>query len=398
MADSKTHEIVVLGANFSGAGISHYLLRHTIPALQKLDSTRAYHITVVSPNTDWFFKPATPRVLIAPALIPEEKVWRSLSDVFKRYPAEQISRVQGFATALDPTKKTVSVKLNSSGEQTIAYDSVVIATGTTGNPAFTLHNDQSLTSKYYNSTQEVLPKTKTVLIAGGGAVGVETAGEIGAAFPSADITILSGSTRLLARATTKLSTRAEEYLKTNFGAKVVHNVRVTAASGDSPTTVTLSDGSTKTYDLYIDCTGGRPNSSFLPKSWLDASGRVVQKDKYFRARGSESSDDAKDVYIVGDIVAGGTDNIFQLEAMVPCVGTAIGQDIAAKIGKAGKAPPLREFKPMTNTLMVPIGPGGGVGMLMGWAVPSLMVKTVKSKSFLIDMLDGYAFGDKWSKA
>lgn len=399
MSDSKTHEIVVLGANFGGAAISHYLLRHTIPALQKLDSTRAYHITVVTPNTDWLFKPGTPRVLIAPELLPEEKVWRPLSDIFKRYPADQITLVYGFATALDPTKKTINVKLNSSGEQTITYDSVVLSTGTTSaNPAYGLHNDQSLTSKTWKSTHGALPKVKTVLVAGGGAVGVETAGEIGSAFPSIDITILSGSSRLLERIIPKLGARAEEYLKTNFGAKVVHNVRVTATSGDGPTTVTLSDGSTKTYDLYLDCTGGKPNTNFLPKSWLDKSGRVIKKDNYFRARGGESSNDAKDVYIVGDLLAGGEDNIFQLEAMVPCVGTAIGQDIASKIGKAGKAPPLREYKPMEGVIQVPIGPNGGVGMIMGWAVPSWVVKTIKAKSFLIDLLEPYAFGDKWKKA
>lgn len=399
MSNSKTHEIVILGANFGGAGIAHYLLRHTIPALKKLDSTITYHITVVTPNKDWLFKPALPRVLIAPAQLPEEKVWKPLTEIFSQYPAGQISIVQGYATELDAAKKTVHVKLNSSGEQTVAYDSLVLATGTTGGlPGYTLNHDQSLTSKSLKSVHERLQTAKTVLVGGGGAVGVETAGEVGHFFPKADLTILSGSAKLLERCIPKLGVRAEEYLKTNFDAKVIHNLRVTATSGDGPTTVTLSDGSTKTYDVYLDSTGSKPNTDYLPKSWLDGTGYVIKKDEHFRARGSGSSDDAKDVYIIGDILAGGTVNIFQLEPMVPCVGAALGQDVAAKIGQKGKAPPLKGFAPMAGTILIPIGPGGGVGSIKGWAIPSFLVKAVKSKSFLIDMLPTYALGDKWKKA
>lgn len=403
MSESKTHEIVILGGNFGGVGSAHYLLRHTIPALKKLDKSRTYHITLVTPNKDWFFKPATPRVLVAPTLLPEEKIWRPLADVFKQYPADQISIAQGVATNLDSGNKTVTVKLTTSEseQKTIRYGSVIIATGTTGNAAFTLHEDQSLTSKTYKSVQAALQTAKTVLIAGGGAAGIETVGEIAIAFPEIEITLVSSAPKLLDRVgNPKLSTQAEAYLKNHLRVRVINNLKVTATGGggDGPTTVTLSDGSTHTVDLYIDCTGAKPNSQFLPKSWLDVRGRVIKKDAYFRARGSsDSANDAKDVYIVGDIVAGSENNIWDIEANVPVVGTAIGNDIAAKVGKAGRAPAQKEFKPIKRVMMVTIGPTGGVGQVLGWTVPSWFVKITKAKSYLIDLLDVYAMGDKWKK-
>ncbi|KAM7194374.1 hypothetical protein V8F33_007262 [Rhypophila sp. PSN 637] len=399
MSESKPYEIVILGGNWGGIGSAHYLLRHTIPALQKLDKTKTYHITIVTPNKDWLFKPAAPRVLVAPNLLPEEKIWRPLTEVLKQYPADQYSIVQGVATNLDSSSKTVTVKLAASGQQTVSYDSVIIATGTSGHPAWTLNEDKTLTSKAHKTIQAALQKAQTVLVAGAGAVGLETAGEIGVAFPKIKLTVVTGSAKPLERANNpKLSKQAEAYLTDTIKATVINNLKVTSTEGDGPTTVTLSDGSVHQVDVYINCTGGRPNSDFLPKEWLDNRGGVIKKDAYFRVRGSsDSGSDAKDVYVVGDVVAGSENSIWELEANVPVVGTAIGTDIAAKIGKAGKAPPLKEFKPIKNVMVVPIGPNGGVGQVFGWTVPSWFVKVTKAKTFLIDLLEPYAFGDKWKK-
>ncbi|KAK3313154.1 hypothetical protein B0H66DRAFT_387393 [Apodospora peruviana] len=398
MSTTKKHEIVVLGGNFGGLSATHYLLRHTIPALQKLDKDQTYHVTLVTPNTDFLFKPATPRILIAPELLPESKIWRPLSDGLKRYSADQVTLVQGIATDLDPAKRAITVSLKPSrGEQTLSYDTVVIATGTTSaSPAYTLHDNQSLTTETFKSVKAALADgAKTVLIAGGGAVGVETAGEVASAYPSAEVTLLSGADRLLKRTEARVGTRAQDYLQRHLGVKVVHNIRVTGLKGDGPSkTATLSDETTRTVDVYIDATGGTPNSKFLPKEWLDESGRVIKKDAYFRVKGG-GEDDAQGAYIIGDIVAGSNNTIFELDANVPTACSAIGVDIAAKIGQEGKAPPLKEFKPMKNTIIVPVGPSGGVGLLLGWCAPSFFVKFVKCKTFLTEMIDGIVSGDKW---
>lgn len=426
MASNKAHEIVLLGGNFGGVGAAHYLLRHVIPALKQLDKTTTFNITLVTPNTRLFFKPASPRSSIQPNLLAESKLWRPLSDAFKQYPASQFKLVRASAVGIDPSTRTVTVA--STGmevyEQAIVYDSLIISTGTTSPSAlWTLHRDENLTSDAFKAVQTSLPTAKTILIAGGGPVGVETAGEVASLHSNAKVTLLSGGSRLLQRFKPDTSARAQVYLEQKLGVTVVHNLRVernfNGQTKAETAPVPLSNGSTHTADVYIDATGGAPNSQFLPRDWLDETGRVITHDAYFRVRGSGDSDPhAEGVYALGDIVAGSKNTIFELDAMVPTVCSSIGVDIAARYNllvSAGRPGLLRsllaflpgmgsvsagvltqkEFKPMKDTVLVPIGPNGGVGQLFGWQVPSWFVKMAKGKSFLIEMVDPMISGDKW---
>lgn len=432
MATNKSHEIVILGGNFGGVGAAHYLLRHTIPSLQHLDKSKTLHVTLVTPNSRAYFKVASPRSAIQPNLLAGSELWRPLSEAFDRYPADQIKIVKAKAVGLDPSNRTVTVAPTGAGEaeQTIPYDSLVISTGTTSpSPLWTLHGDENLTSDAFKKVNESLTKAKTVLVAGGGPVGVETAGEIASAQPNVKITLLSGGPRLLQRTKPEIGARAQAYLEQKLGVTVIHNVRVEhsvprAASNDGDagkTTIPLSDGSTHSTDLYIDATGGVPNSQFLPPEWLDETRRIITRDAYFRVRGSGDGDgNAAGVYVLGDIVAGSNNTVFELDAMVPVVCSSVGVDIAAQYtpaegdraprpgllrtllgvlpgaGPKGPGPVVqKEFKPMKDTILVPIGPDSGVGQLFGWQVPGWFVKMAKGKSFLIELMGPMISGEKW---
>merc|ERR1712098_588269 len=89
-------------------------------------------------------------------------------------------------------------------------------------------------------------------------------------------TILSGGARLLPKLVPANSAAAESRLKA-LGVKTVNGVKVSSSTknADGTTTVTLDDGSSKTVDVFIDATGPKPNSSFLPQSWLNSTGHVV---------------------------------------------------------------------------------------------------------------------------
>ncbi|KAH8901243.1 FAD/NAD(P)-binding domain-containing protein [Thozetella sp. PMI_491] len=424
MPDSKAKEIVVLGGNLAGLGAVHFILRHTIPALQRLDKASAYHVTLVTPNTHFFFKPACPRALIQPSLLPDSKLWRPLSEALGRYPADQVAHLQATATSVDPGKRSVTVTLRGSdesalGQQTISYDSLIIATGTTSHsPLWGLHDDQELTPRTWESVRAALASAKSVLIGGGGAVGVELAGEIATVYPAVEITLVSGGPRLLTRVIPEAGgALAQKILETQFrNVNVVHNVTVTGTTGGAgATAVALSDGGTQSVDLYIDATGATPNSQFLPADWLDATKRVISRDEFFRVRGN-GTDDVEGVYAVGDVVAGSANSLMELQATVLTVCTAVGADLAAKLKsgavEAPKAPSLfqklsavlfgadvlqqKVYPPLQNTVMVPIGPSGGVGQLFGWLVPGWFVKWAKGTSFLTEFIDPLIAGTKFS--
>ncbi|KFY08360.1 hypothetical protein V492_06302 [Pseudogymnoascus sp. VKM F-4246] len=377
--ESKVHEIVILGSHFSGLGTAQSLLRDIIPALSKQTPNVAYHVTIVAPHTEYFYNIPGPRYLVGKELITSSQLFFPISGALNEYKADQYATVQGKATAVDPEKKVVSVALEGGATQEIEYQSLVIATGTTSNSKLWQVNDhEDVTKALYVSVQAALVTAKRVLIAGGGAVGVETAGEIATHYPKAEITILSGSDRLLPRLVPGNSSSAESRLNA-LGVKTVHKTRVRSASenANGSTTVVFSDGTTQTVDVYIDATGGKPNTSFLPPAWLNSNGYVITDG------GKTLRTPTAGVYALGDVADYSNSSlIYALSSILP-VTTSIGIDIAASAGKNGLFK-QKIFKPMKDTQIVPTGPSTGVGQIMGWRVPGWLVWLIKSRTFFLE--------------
>ncbi|KAL2075049.1 hypothetical protein VTL71DRAFT_8829 [Oculimacula yallundae] len=383
----STHEILILGGHHSGINVAHYLLRHVVPKLTKVTPLTSYHITIVTPNTEFFWNIASPRLIVNETLIPEEKVFLPIAKEFAPYDAALFAFVKGKATALDPESRTVSV----SNSQKITYNSLVIATGAHYvSPAWQVNDSEEVSKSEISTLRTALKGGKSVLIAGGGAIGVETAGEVGAQFPKHDTTILSGGERLLPKLLVSNSSAAESRLKA-MGVKTVNGVKVSSSTknADGTTTTTLSDGSSRTVDVYIDATGGKPNSAFLPSSWLNASGHVLTDDKTMRT-------DKPGIYAIGDVASYSSGSIMDANNAVAPLGTSIGIDLAKAAGKESLFT-QKEFKPMKGTQFVPTGPSGGVGQVMGYKMPSLAVWAAKSKSYLVWLAPGAVAGGSVKK-
>ncbi|OBT47706.1 hypothetical protein VE00_02203 [Pseudogymnoascus sp. WSF 3629] len=390
---SNVHEIVILGSHFSGLGTAHSLLRDIIPTLSKQTPNVRYHVTIVAPHTEYFYNIAGPRYLIGKEVIDPSKLFLPIAGALKGYKADQYATIQGKATAVDHERKVVSVASQDGATQEIGYESLVIATGTTSNSKLWQINDhQDATKDLYTSVQAALPTAKRVLIAGGGAVGVETAGEIATHFPKAEITILSGSDKLLPRLVPGNSSSAEARLRA-LGVKTVHKTRVRSAAetANGSTTVVFSDGTTQTVDVYIDATGGKPNTSFLPPAWVDAKGYVITDG------GKTLRTPTAGVYALGDVADYSNGSLIDAMASIVPVATSIGIDIATSAGNA-ELFKQKIFKGMKGTQLVPTGPGSGVGQIMGWRVPGWFVWLIKSRTFFVDKAEPTWLGLEIAKA
>lgn len=391
-AASKTHEIVILGSHCSGLATAHCLLRDIIPVLSKATPSVSYHVTIVAPHTEYFHNIAAPRYLIGKDVIPENKLFFSIAEALTEYKADQYTIVQGKAVAVDPTKKAVSIALQDGEKQEINYQSLVIATGTTSNSKlWHINEHQDTTKDLYKSVHASLATAKKIVIAGGGAVGVESAGEVGTYYPKAEVTLLSGNDRLLPRLVPKNSSAAEGKLKA-IGVTTKHNLRVTSSSTnpDGTTTLVLSDGSTKITDVYIDATGCKPNSSFLPAEWVNDKGYVITDGKTLRTN-------TPGVYAVGDVADYSNGSQIYVVASIVPVARSIGVDIATG---AGKKDLFKEkiFSPITDTQIVPTGPSTGVGQIKGRRVPGWLVRLIKSKTFFVDKAELSWRGKDFGKA
>lgn len=293
----------------------------------------------------------------------------------------------GKAVSLDPLKKTVRVELrDAEAGMVINYSTLILATGSKSNsPLWFMNDHQEVVKNKYEELQASLAKSETVLIAGGGAVGVETAAEIGF-YLKKRITVLSGGERLLPRHPAGNASTAESKLK-DLGVETIHNLRSLSSRklDDGCTEVTLSDGSTRKFDIFIDATGTTPNSAFIPAAWLNASGKVTCDDKSFRVIG------APNVYVFGDLASCSDGGIQTVMFGASSIGSSISVDLATEYNVPS---PIHQkyFKPMKDTQFVTIGPNGGVGEIMGWRVPSLIVWWVKSRDMFMSRGPGSVRG------
>ncbi|KFY98647.1 hypothetical protein V500_01586 [Pseudogymnoascus sp. VKM F-4518 (FW-2643)] len=392
------HNIVILGGNFSGVPTAHYLLRHVLPNLNRANSDNPkYVVTLISPSDHTFFKVAAPRALLSADKSLYDKPFASIPSGFKNYDSSVFSFIQGEAVKVDEAANTVSVKLTNDNKPiSVQYNSLVIATGTiSSSPLWTLHGDYKLAKDTSADILKQLPTAKTILIAGGGAVGVETAGEVAYNYSGKNITLLSGGTRLLPRLKhTGIAKTAEKQLA-SLKVKILHNIKVTSSTElpDGKVSVKLSDGSTRILDVFIDATGGTPNTNFLPADWLDDRKRVVTDMATLRATKAPAG-----VYSLGDVASFSKNNIMDAGWSVPPLCYSIWSDLHDK-STGGNALKEKTYKQIEADMqIVPIGPNGGVGVIFGWQIPNFLVRSLKSKTYFMEKAAGMATGEDVLKA
>jgi NADH dehydrogenase FAD-containing subunit len=306
----STETILILGGSFAGLSAAHWALKHVLPQLPKKEGV-TYNVTVVNPSKDFYWRIAAPRAAVSKEMMPSSKIFYPIEPAFT-YAASQFKFVHGTATHVDPAGMTVSVTTVDGNQQSIPYIALVIATGwTSPSPLFTQVTDRAALEHIYDAFQAGLKSAKSVVVAGGGPVGVETAGEIAEILngkpgffqsapknPKAKVTLISGDKKLLPVLREAISKDAEQLLK-RVGCDVVYNTRVVGSSKEGEKTkVELSNGESLEADIYIDATGMRPNTGFLPKEWLDNRSKVACNPKTLRV---EHESAGPRVYVVGDV-------------------------------------------------------------------------------------------------
>ena len=269
---AATHEIVIIGASFAGLTVASNLLRDILPAISS-SGKEAFKVTLINPTKEFLWKIGLPRTIVNPTALPLDKALTDIEPYFTKYGPEKFQFIQAYASSIDPTSKTVKL----STETSVKYDSLVICSGTGFNSDLwsTTPGVDHLRSAI-EDIHHKLPAAETIYIAGGGPAGVETAGEFGDTYASKkDVTLLSGGTQLLNRLNNKNVGKDAESRLQKMNVKVVHDVQVTNHHSENGKEVLqLSNGETKTVDIYIEAIGDKPNSSFVPAEWRTERGQV----------------------------------------------------------------------------------------------------------------------------
>lgn len=232
------------------------------------------------------------------------------------------------------------------------------------------------------ANHDALRAAKSVAIVGAGAVGIELAGEIAAAFPSKKVTLVSGTPTLLPAYNAKLGRKLETQLKAMRVTLRLGAPARAIQSNDAPFAgrIELTNGETIEADIVFPAIGAKPVNDLLravPGVSLDALGRATV-DPWLRPAG------AKNLFALGDVAAAGDAmTIVAITRQQPWLTKTIkamlgGADIAA-------LPPYKAWP--SAPILVPLGPAKGASQLPltrnGFVVGGLTTSLIKGRRLFI---------------
>jgi pyruvate/2-oxoglutarate dehydrogenase complex dihydrolipoamide dehydrogenase (E3) component len=238
-------------------------------------------------------------------------------------------------------------------------DIIVLATGSRSAKPFKPTGDSIAEfRKAVVDTHEMLGAARSVAIVGGGAVGIELAGEIAAGTAGKRVALFSNSPSLFPNMPSAFGKRLLTQL-----AKMGVQVRLGAsvegfrgADGPRPGPLQLSSGQSEPADIVFPAIGATPVTKALdtlPGVSFDPVGRV-SVDPWLRVAGRPN------MFAVGDMAANGDPmTIVSISAQVPWLARTIMAVIDGKqVEELSFYAP--GFRPL---LVVPLGPRHGVSVL-----------------------------------
>ncbi|KPM41651.1 hypothetical protein AK830_g4881 [Neonectria ditissima] len=383
MTASDVKTIVVLGAGPSAIPV----VRQTMVNLVlKRDNLK---IVLVAPNANFHWPIAMPRVVV-PGQLADDKVLIPLAPTFADYPPSKFEFVQGTAASLDPASNTVGVELNAGGSREITYHTLVIATGSRARddmPWKGLANTE-LTKQKLHKLQDQIKNAKTIVVAGGGLTGVETAGELGYEYSQhgkKEVIFIYSDVLPLAdpviNSVRKQSKTELEKLKV----KLVPNTTVTnttVSGNDTILELRAADGTTRsiTAQAYLPATGIIPNTEFVPKAMLDASAYIKQTTT-LQAEGH------KNIFVIGD--AGNLEPAKAIHAETQ----AVHLIKALPLYLDGTVLPVYQVA-TKHIFALTIGRSRGTGQMGTWKLFSFLIWAMKGRHLGTDYAHIWAAGKR----
>lgn len=226
-------QIVIIGGGFAG----------TTAARELEDS---FAVTLIDTKNYFEFTPGILRTVV------DTSHMRKIQSLHNHY----LHRTRIIAgKVISVSTKTVQTEKNS-----YPYDYLIIASGSSYNTPIKEEGVVIATrAEHLREHHAKLERANSVLIIGGGVVGVELAAEIIGHYPKKQITIVHAKDKLIERNQPKAIAHATSFL-TKRGVKIRYNERVVGSEGDQ----FITDlGNHVSADMTFMCTGIVPNYEFM---------------------------------------------------------------------------------------------------------------------------------------
>lgn len=261
--------IVVIGGGFAGAYIAKQL-------------ERKHAVTLIDTKDYFEFTPGILRTLVEPEHAGKIQALHEHHLTCARF-------IRGAVTKI--TKKYVYID-----KQKIEYDYLALATGCRYNRPFKQRNVISAErGRILRNHHESMRDANSLLVIGGGPVGIELAAEIAQKYPQKRVTIVHSRDALLPRSCPSVQNAVMRWLR-KHDVQMVLAERVQDAKDDIFIT---NKGTQIKADAAFLCTGIKPNTEYLQTSFphLVDDKTYVLVDEHLRLQGYDN------VFVGGDLVS-----------------------------------------------------------------------------------------------
>ncbi|KAJ1848554.1 hypothetical protein LPJ57_008542 [Coemansia sp. RSA 486] len=408
MADTNREiSVVVVGGSYAGAAAAKKLADLSKKGYSGLK------VTLIDKNTHYFHAVGFPKALVDAKYA--EKAFLPFAGFFE--PGSKHAFVNA---KLDQIIDAHTIRLDNG--QTIHYDYLVIATGGQApGPINVVGSTKEAGLAEIAELRAGLASANTIMIVGGGAVGVEVAGYVAASYPAKKVILAHSGPRLLpGNFREGVSNGAVQKLG-QLGVEVVLNERIELPSDSAyashvgSTEVYGSSGANYQIDVLIKAVGFQVHSDFVEpletlcgqKLRIDDGGpRFIRVLPTLQINSSMFPNvfvagDANDMpmstkygfkaEMQGNTAAGNIKRMveygFDQElAHATSVDPVAASDV--------QVPVLSKWSDLVDAIMVPIGPDLGVAQALKVSLGCLglsnyLVSLVKSRDFMLWMRKGY---------
>lgn len=367
---------VVLGGGYAGL--------HALKAIRKAwdkEGKGVLKLILIDKN-DYHLR----KVLLFKPAANEERITIPFSELLE----QDVQLRCGEVIAVNADRRHVAIRTADGYDEKIRFDRLVIALGSTirrpaaecgGYPLTSLDDAYAIRKAWRANMQRaagersphVRKQLLTVVIAGAGISGIETAGELvhymgkeaqqlGIAANELEIILCNAHDRLLGQISGKLSRRLEEELR-KLGVRVLHNSAVVQVEGGA---VELVNGKRVEAGLCLWTTGLQPNPLLQQlKLPLTAEGKLMV-DASYRLQGHSS------IYAIGDCA----------HIVDPKTGACDGNTCREAIAQAARlakvlladqhAQPAPVHEPALTAFCVSLGPGQAIVWFNKWELDMIL--------------------------
>ncbi|KAJ1329818.1 apoptosis-inducing factor 2 [Microdochium nivale] len=298
--------VIIVGGSYVGLAVTKELVA-------SLPST--YRLLLVEPHSHFHHLFAFPRFAILPNH--EHKAFVPYSAAFASSPqgsSHHHAVIKARAVSLQADRLVLDRPWQGSTE--VLFDYLVVATGTRLQAPGTMQDDDKpLSVRYFQAYQARVAAAQSVILVGGGAVGVQMATDLKELHPEKEVTLVHSRDQLMPLYHEAL----DQLIKSRFeelGVKTVLGTRVAMPPNGIPVdakSIKLQDGRELAADLIIPAVGQTPNSQFVtagglepsssPSSSSPAESLVNPQNGFIRVRPTLQFRDPKypHLFAVGDI-------------------------------------------------------------------------------------------------